>query len=114
MELPTYLNIEADDVWDEDLYQHFEKTCEFIHAALSRKENVLVHCMAGVSRSASVVIAYLIKHTGRRFSEALEYTRSNRRSTIYQILHRLHDQATYKYVKQVVSLAMITVSSRRF
>jgi len=79
MELPTYLNIEADDVWDEDLYQHFEKTCEFIHAALSRKENVLVHCMAGVSRSASVVIAYLIKHTGRRFSEALEYTRSNRR-----------------------------------
>lgn len=45
-------------------------TFEFIDAARKRNENVLVHCQAGKSRSASVVIYYLMKRYSISFEDA--------------------------------------------
>lgn len=39
----------------------FDEAISFIHNNL-KTTNVLVHCFAGVSRSSSVVIAYLMKY----------------------------------------------------
>jgi len=39
-------------------------------ALASEGGNILVHCVAGVSRSASVVIAFLVKHRGKSLLEA--------------------------------------------
>lgn len=45
------------------------KECiDIIHA--NRKENILVHCNAGVSRSPAIVIAYLMIHTKLSYNEA--------------------------------------------
>ena len=40
--------------------------------------NVLVHCVAGVSRSASVCIAFLVKHRGRTLLEAASQVKAAR------------------------------------
>ncbi|CAD8106504.1 unnamed protein product [Paramecium primaurelia] len=40
--------------------------------------SVLVHCAAGVSRSASIVIAYLMRNKGWTYSEAFSYVKSKR------------------------------------
>ena len=44
-----------------NLSQHFEDTWTFLEEARGQGAKVLVHCVAGVSRSATVVIAYLMQ-----------------------------------------------------
>lgn len=43
------------------LSRFFDEGADFIHNHL-KYGNVLVHCYAGISRSASLVVAYLIKY----------------------------------------------------
>uniref|UniRef100_A0A3B3QP52 protein-tyrosine-phosphatase n=1 Tax=Paramormyrops kingsleyae TaxID=1676925 RepID=A0A3B3QP52_9TELE len=46
--------------------------------AHQRGRGVLVHCQAGVSRSATIVIAYLMKHTRMTMMDAYKYVRGRR------------------------------------
>jgi protein-tyrosine phosphatase len=39
--------------------QLIDRACDFIDAALRKNTGVLVHCSAGISRSAATVLAYL-------------------------------------------------------
>jgi len=47
---------------DENILKHLAGTTEFIRSALAENEgnNVLVHCFQGISRSATVVCAYVV------------------------------------------------------
>jgi dual specificity phosphatase 12 len=49
------------DLPTENLLTHFRTTFTFIHAALQIGGSVLVHCAAGASRSATIVVAYLMR-----------------------------------------------------
>ena len=55
------LRIAAGDAPRYDLSQHFQSTFEFIEEARAANAKVLVHCVAGASRSAAIVIAYLMQ-----------------------------------------------------
>ena len=55
-----YLVIPADDVSDYPLYKHFDKAMEFINEGISNSEVTLVHCHAGISRSATIILVYLM------------------------------------------------------
>ncbi|VDB95559.1 unnamed protein product [Peniophora sp. CBMAI 1063] len=66
------------DIESHDLKPHLEGAVERIDAALKRGKNVLVHCQQGISRSASIVIAYLMRKRGMTFDAALAYVRSRR------------------------------------
>jgi protein-tyrosine phosphatase len=41
-------------------------------------KNALVHCQLGKSRSATIVIMYLMKHLGMTLREAFKYTKEKR------------------------------------
>lgn len=56
------MHIELKDHSDENISTHFSDALKFIHEAISQKEAVLVHCRFGVSRSATIVIAYLMQY----------------------------------------------------
>ncbi len=56
----TYKIVMIGDKRSADLKEHFMDCFKFIDEFLDQGLNVLVHCMAGASRSATVVIAYLM------------------------------------------------------
>eukprot|EP01102_Stenamoeba_stenopodia_P021960 TRINITY_DN8987_c0_g1_i1.p1 TRINITY_DN8987_c0_g1~~TRINITY_DN8987_c0_g1_i1.p1 ORF type:complete len:194 (-),score=20.41 TRINITY_DN8987_c0_g1_i1:65-646(-) len=58
--------------------EHFEVATSFIHEAISNDGCVLVHCDAGVSRSSTLVLAYLIKHHQMSLTEAHKLVKSKR------------------------------------
>ncbi|KAI1510643.1 Dual specificity protein phosphatase [Pyrenophora tritici-repentis] len=86
-----HMVVEVDDVDDENLLEHFPATNAFIREGLKGGGGVLVHCHSyqyanqksfssamGKSRSATVVIAYLMHEHNISPSEALSHLRQAR------------------------------------
>ncbi|CAD8160373.1 unnamed protein product [Paramecium octaurelia] len=72
IQLDNHLIINIEDSEDENIIQYFEQTNQFIQENL-KKGNVLVHCMAGISRSATIVIAYLMWSQKRSYKDAYKH-----------------------------------------
>jgi dual specificity phosphatase 12 len=65
-----HLHIRADDDPNENLLQHFDHVVKYIDAGL-QEGGVFVHCAMGKSRSATLVVAYLMWKDGKGMAEAL-------------------------------------------
>ncbi|KAL6257387.1 hypothetical protein P5V15_010959 [Pogonomyrmex californicus] len=73
-----YLCILAADSPDQNLSQYFSLCNDFIHAARLRGGNVLIHCLAGMSRSVTVAVAYIMSITNLSWKEALKVVKVGR------------------------------------
>ena len=65
------------DIWDQDLTQYFEDSHKSLSDKLS-KGNVQVHCAAGRSRSATIVISYIMSQNKQTLEKAHEYVLSKK------------------------------------
>lgn len=66
------------DLVDENIIQYFPETYEFIKNALAGKGRVLVHCQAGVSRSPTIVAAYIMREKQLSAQQALDIIKLRR------------------------------------
>mmetsp|Transcript_32406 Transcript_32406/g.100233 ORF Transcript_32406/g.100233 Transcript_32406/m.100233 type:complete len:246 (-) Transcript_32406:151-888(-) len=71
--------IDVEDDEDSSIAAHFGAAHAAIDAAKAAGEAVLVHCQAGVSRSASIVIAYVMKSLGMSLEDAFAYVKARRK-----------------------------------
>ncbi|CAK74625.1 unnamed protein product (macronuclear) [Paramecium tetraurelia] len=69
--------IRVDDADFVNLSQYFQQAIDFIDQN-RLFTNVLVHCYAGISRSATIVIAYLMKSYKMTLDEAFKYVQQLR------------------------------------
>lgn len=68
-----------DDTPDADLLAHLADACDWIDACRARADGaVLVHCHLGQSRSAAVVVAYVMRADRVPLARALERVRRRR------------------------------------
>ncbi|OQR88495.1 carbohydrate-binding protein [Thraustotheca clavata] len=74
-----YLQIPINDDPDVNIDMYFEEICTFIHKAIENKMACMVHCSHGMSRSATIVLAYLMQYKEMTLLQALTYLRSLRR-----------------------------------
>ncbi|GJJ08333.1 hypothetical protein Clacol_002544 [Clathrus columnatus] len=73
----------------DSLRPAFASICAWIDKARMEGGKVLVHCRVGVSRSATVTIAYVMKHLGISLVDAYLIVRSRRLSVLIQPNMRL-------------------------
>lgn len=66
------------DIPETDLKPILEESIDFICEVFRLNGKIIVHCNAGVSRSSSVVMAYLMKKLGYSFDVALEFVKHKR------------------------------------
>ncbi|XP_013776655.1 dual specificity protein phosphatase 22-B-like [Limulus polyphemus] len=78
LEDKTYLIIQASDSPCQNLTQFFPRCNDFIHSARTNGGNVLVHCLAGMSRSVTVAVAYIMSVTSLDHKTALKVVRGAR------------------------------------
>jgi len=80
-DIPFYSNytenirISVDDsLEDKDinlLYEYIPKAVEYINNNIIESKNILVHCYAGKQRSASIVVAYLMKYGNMNLKDSI-------------------------------------------
>ncbi|XP_077202115.1 dual specificity protein phosphatase 13B-like [Paroedura picta] len=74
-----YCGVQAFDDTSFDISIFFQDAADFIHKALKTGEGkVFVHCAMGLSRSAALVVAYLMIHENLTVGEALKTVESHR------------------------------------
>ena len=71
-----FMELKLYDDWDQKLFPKFEIAYKYIK--LHSKKNILIHCGAGVSRSASLVIFYIMKEKNWDFETSYEYCKERR------------------------------------
>ncbi|KAM8776200.1 dual specificity protein phosphatase 13A isoform 8-T10 [Rhynchonycteris naso] len=75
----SYLGVPAQDLPDFDISAYFSSAADFIHHALSTPgAKILVHCVVGVSRSATLVLAYLMLRQQMSLRQAVITVRQHR------------------------------------
>ena len=108
-----YLSLKQDDRMDQLIHKQFPIVIEFIDNA--RKQNVnnkvFVHCQAGISRSATCCIAYLMAREEMSLKEAFLFTKE-RRIQIGPNLGFMEE--LMKYEKQIFKITKTTFSMKEY
>lgn len=81
----NHLSLSLIDNDSQNIIHYFEITNHFIENILSKnisasktKENILIHCICGVSRSTTILLAYLIKKYQYKPEDALNLVKKKR------------------------------------
>ncbi|XP_061430215.1 LOW QUALITY PROTEIN: dual specificity protein phosphatase 6-like [Lethenteron reissneri] len=74
----VYKQIPVPDHWSQNLSQFFPEAIAFIDEARQKKCGVLVHCLAGISRSVTVTVAYLMQTLNLSLNDAYDLVRNKK------------------------------------
>ncbi|XP_078076062.1 dual specificity protein phosphatase 16 [Mustelus asterias] len=73
-----FLRVPVNDSFCEKILPWLDKSVEFIEKAKASNGCVLVHCLAGISRSATIAIAYIMKRMDMSLDEAYRFVKEKR------------------------------------
>lgn len=75
-----YLNLNIDDNCDQNMnFHYFKDAIEFAHKAKRNNSDVLFHCLAGKSRSATILIGVLMYELNLNFVSAFSMVKERRK-----------------------------------
>jgi protein-tyrosine phosphatase len=75
-------NINIEDNPKVNIIEHIESMVPIIESLLKENKKVLIHCLMGKSRSASIIIGYLIKIHKMSYDEAVDFINNKRNNPI--------------------------------
>merc|ERR1712232_623365 len=65
------------------IMDHFETIWTFMQQCVGQHRKIFVHCVAGMNRSPTICVAFLMRHLRRSLPKALHHLMSRRPSCIH-------------------------------
>lgn len=105
------LQVHIEDVPHSNLSVYFDKCADKVKQVAKKGGKTLVHCVAGVSRSATICIVYLMKYHGMKLRNAFFHVRSKRQfvrpnvgfwKQMIAFERKLHGSTTVKMVNSSI------------
>ena len=84
----NYLHVLSDDM-GVPTFDDLKKSVDFIHQRIENNEPVMVHCLAGLGRTGTILACYLVKYHDMTTDEATKKIREERSGSI-QSLSLIH------------------------
>lgn len=103
-----YHSFLIDDNRNEDIFKFFNQTNDLIDKSLKEGKNVLVNCQNAVSRSVTIILAYLLSKN-LSLKDSLDMIKDNRTSTFTRPNSGFAKQLI-KYEKTIRNINSITLS----
>ena len=77
----NYLHIHSNDMGIPE-FSDLVDSVDFIHQRITNDEPVMVHCLAGLGRTGTILACYLIKYEDMAADDAIEKVRRERHGSI--------------------------------
>ena len=71
-----FMELNLYGIYEQNLFPKFDIAYKYIK--LHSKNNILIHCVVGMSRSASLVIFYMMKEKGWDYDTCYKYVKERR------------------------------------
>ena len=77
----NYLHVHSNDMGIPE-FNDLVSATDFIHRRITENEQVMVHCLAGLARTGTILACYLIKYENMSADAAIEKIREERHGSI--------------------------------
>ena len=77
----NYLHVHSNDMGIPE-FSDLVNSVDFIHQRITNDEPVMVHCLAGLGRTGTILACYMIKYQKMSTQDAIDYVREKRHGSI--------------------------------
>jgi protein-tyrosine phosphatase len=106
------------DFGNSDLGLVLKRCFAFIDEAKAKKQKILVHCAAGINRSPTIVIAYLMRVNQWKYRQAFDYVQDRRwfinPAPLYRKQLRMYEEVLFGRSQQIENIKSNTKQQSSF
>jgi atypical dual specificity phosphatase len=93
-----YLHVLSDDMGVPS-FDDLKSSVDYIHNRIQNEEPVMVHCLAGLGRTGTILACYLIKYEKMSAIDAIQHVREKRHGSIQSFVQ---EEMIFQYEKTLL------------
>ena len=90
-----YLHVLSDDMGVPS-FDDLKNSVDFVYKQIQNNEPVMVHCLAGLGRTGTILACYLIKYEKMSAEDAIQHVREKRHGSIQSFVQ---EEMIFQYAK---------------